>query len=102
DRAEAAPEVTLAHRLGGDAPALRGRTLTARVQGSVYGLDGETGAVLWRRHVGADFDGAPLPLDADAAGDAIVCQPEAGVIMRVQGQTGEAVWRAELGTPTRS
>ena len=83
----------------GTAPALNGRQLFVKVKGSVYGLDGQNGSVLWRQFIGRDFQSEPIRLSETAASDVLVCQPELGRLQRLTGATGATQWFADLSTP---
>jgi outer membrane protein assembly factor BamB len=83
----------------GTAPALNGRQLFVKVKGSVYGLDGQNGSVLWRQFVGRDFQSEPIRLSETAASDVLVCQPELGRLQRLTGANGTTQWFADLSTP---
>ena len=83
----------------GTAPALNGRQVFVKVKGSVYGLDGQNGSVLWRQFIGRDFQSEPIRLSDTAASDVLVCQPELGRLQRLTGATGATQWFAELSSP---
>ncbi len=83
----------------GSAPALNGRQLFVKVKGSVYGLDGQSGSVLWRQYIGRDFQNEPIRLSDTATSDVLVCQPELGRLQRLTGATGATQWFADLSTP---
>lgn len=83
----------------GTAPALNGRQLFVKVKGSVYGLDGQNGSVLWRQFIGRDFQSEPIRLSETAASDVLVCQPELGRLQRLTGANGATQWFADLTTP---
>lgn len=87
----------LANRSGPAAPALQGQVLFVKAKGSVYGLDGESGQILWRHFVGQHFPSQPLRIGENDA-DAIVSQPEQGTISRLTGSNGESKWSANLGS----
>lgn len=89
----------LANRAGQDSKSLAGRVLFVKVKGSVYGIDGTNGSLLWRQFVGRDFDSDPIRLSESASSDALVCQPAKGHVSRVAGESGETQWFADLGTP---
>lgn len=87
----------LANRTGPAAVALRGQVVFVKAKGSIYGLDGESGQILWRHFVGQSFPSQPLRIEgADATTDAIVCQAEQGIISRLTGTSGEPLWTAKL------
>ena len=84
----------------GNAPALSGRQIFVKVKGSVYGLNGQNGAVLWRQYIGRDFHNEPIRLSETAASDVLVCQPELGRLQRLAGATGATQWFADMTTPS--
>ena len=84
----------------GNAPALNGRQLFVKVKGSVYGLDGQSGSVLWRQYIGRDFQNEPIRLSETAASDVLVCQPELGRLQRLTGASGVTQWFADMSTPS--
>lgn len=89
----------LGHRYGQRAAGLEGETLFAKVKGSVYGLDGATGNVLWRHYVGREFDTQPIRVGEAASAGVLICQPEKGHLLRVDGVTGKTQWFVDFGTP---
>ncbi|MGN6136774.1 MAG: outer membrane protein assembly factor BamB family protein [Aureliella sp.] len=89
--------VGLANRVGRDASALDGRVLIVRAKGSVYGLDGLSGAVKWRYYIGRDMSEEPVLLSQDPVSDAVVCRPELGQLTRLDGATGKVKWFSDLG-----
>ncbi len=89
----------LANRTGDGAPDLAGQTLFFKVKGSVYGIDGASGNVLWRNYVGREFRSDPIRLGETSSSDALICQPEKGRISRVDGRTGETRWHWDLSAP---
>lgn len=86
----------LANRTGPSAPSLKGQVVFVKAKGSVYGLDGENGQILWRHFVGQYFPSQPLRIGENDA-DAIVSQPEQGILSRLTGSNGESKWSANLG-----
>ena len=83
----------------GTAPALNGRQIFVKVKGSVYGINGQNGSVLWRQFIGRDFRNDPIRLSDTASSDVLVCQPELGRLQRLAGATGTAQWFADMTTP---
>lgn len=90
--------VTLASRRGEAAPGVNGRVVYVRAEGAVYGLNAETGEVLWRRHVGMEDPFYPVPVDG-AGGDAVVVDSRRQELLRLKAQTGELVWRLAVDHP---
>ena len=91
----------LANQTGPAAAALSGIVLFVKAHGSVYGIDGESGQILWRHFVGRHLPSQPLRIGADES-DAIVCQPEPGIISRLTGRSGSPMWSTNLGTPVHT
>lgn len=89
----------LSNTIGESVPSLSGYQIFVKANGSVYGLDGQTGKVLWRQFVGQEFRNDPIRLSDTAASDVIICQPEAGKIQRLAGATGQTQWFAQFEKP---
>lgn len=89
----------LANRSNGSAPKLKGQVLFVKAKGSVYGLDGANGDILWRKFVGREFNSEPIRIGATSAADVVVCQPEQGQLSRLVGKSGDTQWFADLGKP---
>ncbi len=96
--AEQGGRIVIANRYGGKAPSLAGRVVTVRVKGSIYGLDGESGSVLWRQFVGRGLDSYPVPLGDGPGTDFALADPATGVVSRVAAKTGDIVWSVDFGT----
>lgn len=90
----------LGNQTGSTARSLEGTVVFVKVKGSVYGLEGSTGEILWRKYVGREFKNEPLRVGNTSQVDALICQPEKGQIARIDGRTGEAKWVIDFGTPT--
>lgn len=90
--------IVLANRSGKEAPTLKGRTLFVRVKGSVYGLDGGTGNVLWRYYVGPDFVDDPIRLRDTASSDLLICRTDSGHFARLDGASGKIKWHIDVGS----
>ncbi|MFK7734593.1 MAG: PQQ-binding-like beta-propeller repeat protein [Pirellulaceae bacterium] len=84
---------------GGTAPDLDGRVLFIRAKGSVYGVDGNNGEVLWRKLVGRSLRADPIMVNKNPGSDAIVVQPEQGIVTRVDARSGDTKWSAMIGIP---
>ncbi len=89
----------LGNRSGPGAPSLQGQVAFVKVKGSVYGLEADTGNILWRHYVGQEFHSDPIRLGETSAVDALVCQPEKGLLSRLDGRTGETKWHVDFGRP---
>jgi outer membrane protein assembly factor BamB len=88
----------LANRMGREAPAMAGQVVFVKAKGAVYGIDGQTGNLLWRNFVGSQFHSYPLKLGETSTSDALMSEPDLGRISRVEGKSGETVWHADLNT----
>lgn len=98
---EVGGRIVLANRTGRTATKLAGQVICVRVKGSIYGLAGDTGAVLWRQFVGRDFESYPIPVSPTPGSDVLITDAEKGLISRLNVKTGEVVWGVDLGTPVR-
>ncbi len=92
------PNVLLANRVGKEAPALKGRILCVRANGSVFGIDGPTGNVLWRQFVGTDFNHDPARVQSTGTSDLIVSRTEKGQFARLDSKTGKTRWKLETSS----
>ncbi|NOY29145.1 MAG: PQQ-binding-like beta-propeller repeat protein [Planctomycetes bacterium] len=87
--------LTLAEKRGKPATGVEG-TLAVRVDGAVYGIHAEDGALLWRKFVGFDAESTPLALPG---GDVLVVDATHHELLRLHGSTGELVWRLAFKGP---
>jgi outer membrane protein assembly factor BamB/TolA-binding protein len=86
----------------GPAGAAPGKPAFVLVEGAAYGLDSASGRVLWRRFVGYESLIPPLALPAagdGAAPDALVVDSRSRELLRLNGATGQLVWRQALEEP---
>ncbi len=89
----------LAARSGdGGVPGAKGKCALVFAEGAVYGLDAESGRVLWRRHVGMATDGRtlrvlPTALAEGEGSDALLVDADRNEVLRVEGTTGKLRWR---------
>jgi len=80
----------------GELAASRGKLVFVVEQGTAYGLDAATGTTLWRRFVALDPKlpaVTSLPITNPAGSDVVLCDPVHQELLRVQGATGQLVWR---------
>ncbi len=72
-------------------------TLFIKAKGSIYGLRGTDGSVLWRRS--ADWDDAtdPIRLSNDPASDCLVAIPSQHRLVRLAGRDGSTLWELDFG-----
>ncbi|GAB5403629.1 MAG: PQQ-binding-like beta-propeller repeat protein [Aureliella sp.] len=99
---EVGRRVVLANQSGNSVQDLAGRVITIRAKGSIYGIDGETGKVLWRRFVGREFKSSPIALTSDPGADILVTSPAQGLVSRLAAKTGDVAWSVQLGRPAHS
>jgi outer membrane protein assembly factor BamB len=78
-------------------PVAAGRPVFLLIEGAVYGIDTANGRVLWRRFVGYETTNQPISLSADGRSDAVFFDGRRHELVRVNGLTGELVWRQTLG-----
>lgn len=88
--------VALSRTVGNPAPSLSGQVFAALADGYAFGLDAETGALLWRRHVGLNVNSPPLVLPE---GDCILLEDEGRVLSRIDRQ-GNPVWQHQTESPS--
>ncbi len=97
------PPVSLVLRsnpaLGKDRPAQAdGPIVYALVQGSVYALDGASGAPLWQAAVGLSSPFSPIAV-AGAKPSVLAFDSRRDELVRLDGRTGALIWRQSLGEP---
>ncbi|HID74582.1 MAG TPA: hypothetical protein EYP56_01145, partial [Planctomycetaceae bacterium] len=103
--AEAAPALALAQRQRrSDVAGVEGHVIFALAAQAAYGLDAETGKLLWRRPVGFATDGRtlrfpPTPLGPAPGSDAVLVDHKRQEVLRVEAATGKIRWRLEVGEP---
>ncbi len=85
-----------ASRGDGD-PALNGQLLAFLVNGSVYGVDGGKGKLLWKQFVGYDTVYHPQPMEDRPGSDILLVDARYDELQRVKAATGEVVWRQQIG-----
>ena len=88
--------VVLATRVGKEVRGLKGRIHALLVKGAVYGIDIGAGKVAWRHFVGYETQINPLILDLGRP-MVIVGDLSANELRALDLQTGELVWRTEIG-----
>ena len=98
--------------VSGELPTGKGKLRFVIHEGTAYALDAQSGKMLWRRFVARDSRpaGGPastasalgvtaLPVAGSSGGDVILCGPFHQELLRVNGLTGELVWRLNIGQP---
>ena len=97
--------VAVARRVGaGSAPDAAGRVVFALAGGAAYGLDAESGRVLWRRFVGFDANGRrpsfpPTPTRPEPGSDVLLLDAVGNELLRVEADSGRVRWRHAIGEP---
>ncbi|MFO0921954.1 MAG: PQQ-binding-like beta-propeller repeat protein [Pirellulales bacterium] len=89
----------LANRRDGPKDKPADGILVVRAKKSIYGLQASSGAVLWRKYVGADLHHDPKRLGSDGTGDAIVSIPQLGILQKHNAETGQLIWKANFQRP---
>jgi outer membrane protein assembly factor BamB len=82
---------------GTSIPSLRGNLIFYQIRGSLYAIDAETGRILWSRVVGGAIQTQPVRVTDSPDSDVIVAAAETGLVMRLEGRTGNIQWSAQLG-----
>jgi outer membrane protein assembly factor BamB len=80
-------------------PLLTGQTAAYLINGAVYGIDLAEGRVLWRRFVGFETTIQPLWVNENERQELIVADSRTNELMRIDGQTGNLIWRTMIGEP---
>jgi outer membrane protein assembly factor BamB len=88
--------VVMATRSGALTEALEDEVVNFLAEGSVYGLNAGTGAILWRRFVGFQTFVQPEMLDQDSI---LVADQQQHDLLRLEKSTGRVIWRTEIGEP---
>ncbi len=97
--------VALARRIRiGSAPEVAGRVVFALAGGAAYGLDAQSGRVLWRRFVGFDANGRspsfpPTPISPEPGSDVLLLDAVGNELLRVEANSGRVRWRHAIGEP---
>lgn len=81
-------------------PGAEGHVVAVLAEGAVYGLEGSTGRVLWRRPVGYQVNGRspsfpPTPVAAEPGSDLLLVEvgEDHHDVLRVEGASGRLRWR---------
>jgi outer membrane protein assembly factor BamB/TolA-binding protein len=72
-------------------------TVFVKAKGSVYGLRGMDGTVLWRKYVGFENVSEPIRLSNDPQSDCLIVIPNRNVLARLSGQDGATLWEVDFG-----
>lgn len=88
--------VVLSSTAGRRVNSLRGETIPALVDGSVYGFDADSGSVGWRYFVGLQTPFAPQTYDLDTI---IVSDLGRNEVAKLQLNDGKVLWRSIIDEP---
>jgi outer membrane protein assembly factor BamB len=82
-------------------PGSEGHVVFVLAEGAAYGLNAETGEILWRRPVGFATNGRnpafpPTPIADKAGSDALIVDAERHQVLRVEATTGRPRWKHPL------
>lgn len=66
------------------------------LEGGIYGIDAQSGRVLWRRFVGYETQNSPIAIGSGAKADAVVIDGQRQELVRIEGATGKLIWRQKL------
>lgn len=92
------PRVVLASRTS-SGQVTETRNVYVMVEGAVYGMELNSGKVLWRRYVGHETQIAPFAVSRDPAADVIVTDSRTHELIRLESATGKLRWRLPIGEP---
>ncbi len=96
--------VMLTSNSGNEVPLNENRTLFVRAKNGLYGVDGATGKVKWRKYV-AGRDQAEIfylkdsAVQGDAYADCLLTEPSEGKLSRIAAADGSVVWGLDFATP---
>lgn len=91
-------EHVLADQTGEAVPDAAGHIATYAIGGAVYGVDAQTGKVLWRQYTGGLLQ--PVSLSNRTGADLLITTRNPAELRRVKGQTGEMLWRLPVDEPS--
>ncbi len=98
DQGNDLPKITLATRVGGTLTDQAGEIHPVLIRGAVYMFDVTDGRVLWRRFVGYETRTQPIWVN-QRGGDLLVADQRSHEVLRVEGRSGDVVWRTGIGEP---
>ncbi len=101
---EIGKRVLLSSNSGNPVALSENRTLFIRAKSGLYGVDGASGKVKWRRFVQGRDLAEPIYLNdsavaADAGPDCLLPESNAGRLTRFAANTGEPIWALNFGAP---
>lgn len=91
--------ILLYSRAGEAAPANSTPVLVVPIQGTVYGVEWQSGRILWRRFVGWDNTFSPKPLSSAPTADWLLMDSDQWRLMRVRPEDGRIVWQLPVQEP---
>lgn len=80
-------------------PLLTGQTAAYLINGAIYGIDLAEGKVLWRRFVGFETNIHPQWVNVEERQELIIADSRENEVMRIDGHTGDLIWRTKIGEP---
>ncbi len=89
--------IVMSATAGSGYAAASGQVCCALVDGVAFGLDAETGRVLWRRFVGLDVVDPPQIVRTSSGPAALLYDAGRGELMLIDAQSGATSWRQPLG-----
>ena len=91
--------IVLAPRQGPAPAQPPGSIACVGVDGAVYGIDGASGKILWRRHVGYESLIPPQPVSRDPGADVLIVDARKQELMRLEAATGKLIWKQVIRQP---
>jgi outer membrane protein assembly factor BamB len=98
-RLDAPVRVAWGDRRGGTVSSVKGEVLAFLVEGAVYGLQADTGEVLWRRFVGFESPVFPQRCNQRPGSDVIIVDGRQPELVRLAARDGRLVWRLPCPAP---
>jgi len=92
-------KVALASHRGAGKPGNDLQMVCFLARGSIFGLQASTGRLKWRRSVGYDTLANPQLLAKQPGADVIAVDGRHQELLRLQGDTGQLVWRTPIDEP---
>jgi len=88
--------VVLAYQSRSVSSASQSEPIFLLIEGAVYGIDAQSGNVLWRRFVGYEATNLPVSIGDAASADCLFIDAQRHELVRVKGSSGELIWRQLL------
>jgi outer membrane protein assembly factor BamB/TolA-binding protein len=89
-------ETVMVTRQGDAIPGANPDVAFVLAGGSVYGIEVESGEVLWRRFVGFETTLHPQKINPDADADVLLADGKRNELLRLDARSGKLVWRLEV------